>query len=315
MSASTATGRPVSLVTDDAEALARAHAACAGITKRRGRNFYYGLRLTPEPKRSALYAVYAWMRAADDAADAEGTTGERRERLTRFGAVTRELLEDGALPRNAEPWWPAFHQTVRDYGLSHAVLGDMLDGLEDDLDRPDRAPAFADDEALDGYCYRVGSTVGLICVKIWGLTAGADEAEAERLAIRRGVAFQRTNILRDVTEDFEDGRVYLPADAFDRHGCDPACLARWSSERACRPLIAEQADIARRAYEESAALDGMISAECRCVLGAMTSIYKGILSRIESDPARITRTRVGLSRTRKTMIALRAAVQGRLARA
>jgi phytoene synthase len=300
----------------DQRTLAASFIECRGITRERARNFYYGLRLTPEPRRSALYAIYAWMRAADDAADGEagGDLAEQRRALAAFRETTERVLR-GELPTGtAAGFWPAFAATVARYGIDHGIFEDVFRGLEEDMDHR----GYATDADLSRYCYRVASTVGLACLAVWGLRPGVDEAVARDLAVRRGQAFQRTNILRDFAQDYDSRprRVYLPMDAFARHGISPEDLREWRNPEACRRLVAEQAAIAREHYRASAPLDEMIDPACRPTLWAMTRIYSGLLAVIEGNPARIVaRRRIRLPSTRKALIALRAAIAGRRASA
>lgn len=285
--------------------LGEAFAACAQVVRSRARNFYYGLRLTPEPRRSAIYSVYAWMRAADDAADAPASIGDRRAALARFAANTERLLRREAV-ESPEPFWHALGATIAHFPVPARVFRDMLAGLEDDL----AARPVTTEADLERYCYRVASTAGLACLSIWGLRPGADRERAEALAIRRGQAFQRTNILRDFAQDFDDTprRVYLPAEAFARHGLTPESLRAWSEPSRCAALVLEQAAIARAHYDGSAELESLVSADCAPTLWAMTRIYSGLLGVIEADPARIvSAARVRLSSASKAAIALRAA--------
>jgi phytoene synthase len=287
------------------DALVAAYACCAQVVRTRARNFYYGLRLTPEPRRSAIYSIYAWMRAADDIADSRAPIDERRTMLRTFAEHTEALLHGGA-PAGDDPLWIALGATIACFRVPSNVFRDMLAGLEDDL----AARPVLTDTDLDRYCYRVASTAGLACLAIWGLRPGVDADEAERLAVHRGQAFQRTNILRDFAQDFDDEprRVYIPAAVFARHGITPEDLRTWKNEVRCRELIAAQAAVARSHYEASAALESMVSADCAPTLWAMTRIYSGLLEIIESDPARIVSTqRVRLSGPGKAAIAIRAA--------
>lgn len=285
--------------------LGAAYAACARVVRSRARNFYYGLRLTPEPRRSAIYSVYAWMRAADDAVDAPVSIDERRAALAAFAANTERLLHREPV-ESTEPFWLALGATISHYPVPARVFRDMLAGLEDDLSaRPVMTEA-----DLERYCYRVASTAGLACLSIWGLRAGVDREHAERLAIQRGQAFQRTNILRDFAQDHDDSppRVYLPAEAFSRHGITPDSLRAWSDPARCTALVREQAALARTHYDKSAELESLVSADCAPTLWAMTRIYSGLLSLIEAEPARIVGPhRVRLSSASKAAIALRAA--------
>jgi phytoene synthase len=295
--------------------LAAAFADCARTVQARARNFFYGLRLTPEPRRGAIYSIYAWMRAADDLADAQAPINTRRLALAEFRERTRRALDGLPAPEgHPEPaWWPAFAATATSYPIDPSIFTDMLDGLEQDLG----CPGYDDDAALHEYCYRVAGTAGLACLWIWGLRDGADPAEARELALRRGQAFQRTNILRDFAQDFDEtpSRVYIPRDAFARHGLTPEDLRRWEDWRRCAALVAEQAALAREHYDASARLETLIDPACAPTLWAMTRIYAGLLEVIEQDPARVVGgRRIRLASHRKASIALTAAIRARMNR-
>ena len=277
---------------------------CRALTRRRARNFYYGLKLAPEPKRSALFAVYAWMRRADDMVDdCQGDPAVQKQRIESFRTATDAAL--GGHPAGDDPVWIALADVARRFDLRAEHFHDLLDGQLEDVTRV-RYETF---EQLRRYCYRVASAVGLICIEVWGYT---DES-ARELAVERGIAFQLTNILRDYRQDFDEGRVYLPQQAFDRYELEPAAVRRWSPAGRCRQLILEQVVIAQSYYTRSAPLDGLITPSCRPVLWAMTSIYRGLLEKIKHRPARIVSARrLRLSSWHKTAIAVRAR---RLARA
>lgn len=288
-------------------ALAAAYASCAEIARARARNFYYGLRLTPEPRRSAVYSIYAWMRRGDDAVDDAGSPEQRRAALAEFAQATRRVLA-GDLSGLAEPFWAAFAATMADYPIRRAWIDEMILGLGEDLE-PRRLATM---EELERYCYRVASTVGLVCVAIWGLRAGLSAAEresVESLAVRRGQAFQLTNILRDFAQDFDDSppRVYLPEELLSRHGVSAGDIRAWRDPARCRGVVTAAANLAREHYEASARLDELIAPACRPTLWAMTRIYRGILDRIAARPeAIVSGGRVRLSGLQKTTIALRA---------
>ncbi|HEX7009116.1 MAG TPA: squalene/phytoene synthase family protein, partial [Phycisphaeraceae bacterium] len=167
---------------------------CRQLTRRRAGNFYYGLMLTPEPKRSAVYAVYAFMRRCDDLADGPqaGAAEDVRARIETFRAQMEQVLAagpDDPLPQ--DPIWPAFWYVARSYPLDRAHLHAMLDGQLCDLVQM----RYACFDELEAYCYRVASVVGLVCLSIWGYQGGQATQE---LARERGIAFQLTNILRDL---------------------------------------------------------------------------------------------------------------------
>ncbi len=298
------------------DSIAGAYAHCAHVVRTRARNFYHGLKLTPEPRRSAIYSIYAWMRMGDDAVDADAPVAERRVALERFRDATERLLH-GRLPGDEpSPVWLALAVTLAAYPVDSRILRDMLAGLEEDLDQA----AYRTDDDLARYCYRVAGTAGLACMSIWGYREDLPDAEVVRgraLAERLGQAFQRTNILRDFAEDFDAAprRVYLPQEAFDRHGVTPAQLRDWAEPARCAVLVSEQARIARQHYAAGAELESMVDPACRPTLWAMTRIYSSLLAIIEADPSRIVRGgRVRLAGTRKVGIALRAAAAARLAR-
>ncbi|MEO0483059.1 MAG: phytoene/squalene synthase family protein [Planctomycetota bacterium] len=290
--------------------------ACRSITLSRAANFAYGLRLSPEPKRSALYALYAWTRRADDIADSDDPMHDRARALAEYRARTERVLGGAESPSDHADGgiWPAVAGAVRAHRLEPGLFGELLDGMEQDLG----AVAIADEDAFDGYCYRVASTVGLLCVGIWGLKPGADPSEARRLASMRGRAFQRTNVLRDFAEDYdsEPRRVYVPASAFEAAGLTTEALRTWAEPERCEAFVTQRIDLARAAFRESASLDGMVSADGRAVLRAMTGIYAALLERLARRPACVgLGPRVRVPKRTKVWIAARALVSRRPASA
>ena len=280
---------------------AAAHRACAEITRTEARNFYYGLRLLPPEMREALYAVYAWMRLADDIADEDGVaTDVRRGRLDELEADTRDALR-GIAPDGA-PVLAALADVSRRYGLPAHDFAAALEGQRMDLE----PRVYANFAETQFYCDRVASSVGRICLDVWGVRPGVDAARARELSTMRGVAFQLTNILRDIREDHARGRCYLPADELAAHGLDVEALIAWRDPAACTRFMAMQCARAARAFDESAALDAMVSREAHATIAAMSAIYRGSLGVIARDPARAMRERARLSGFAKSWIALRA---------
>jgi phytoene synthase len=267
---------------------------CALITRREARNFYHGLKLAPEPRRSALYAVYAWMRRADDLVDDGGP--DRVEQVAAFRAATERAFL-GHTP-DADPMWPALVRSIEDHDLAREDFDGMLDGqLLDAEHRPCR-----DWAEVRHFCDLVAGTVGRTCTRIFGAT----HPEAMRLSTDRGIAFQLTNILRDLQEDHRMGRCYLPADELARAGLDVTSLLSWSDARRCASFMQSQVDRCLAHYRSSAPLDGMIDWSCRPTLWAMTAIYGGIASRIAARPRSVTEGRVALPAASKLLVALRA---------
>ena len=290
-------------MTDDA--LAASYAHCKAVAKRHARNFYYGMRLTPEPKRSALFAVYAWMRAADQLGDAEAQptdNAQRLETLRRFRDQTRTLYEaPGAVPPG-DPMWPAFADVVRRFSLPAEPLHGMLDGQSDDL----TGKTYETFDDLYTYCVRVASTVGQVCVHLWGHD---DDPAVPRLAEQRGVALQLTNILRDVREDAQRGRCYLPAEDLARFNITPERLGSGEASGNVIELLRFQLDRARGYYDRSAELDRHIDPACRPSSRAIFRVYRALLDTIARDPSAVTRGRVRVSAGRKAAVALAAVLR------
>jgi 15-cis-phytoene synthase len=287
------------------ERLESAYAQCAKVVRSRARNFYYGLRLTPEPRRSAIYSIYAWMRAADDEADAETLPAERQRRLAAFRERTEEILRGRAMAHGEPSFWTAFAATAASYPVDRTLFFHMLDGLSEDLSHA----GYETEADLRRYCYRVASTVGLVCISIWGTAAGTDPARIRELAERRGQAFQLTNILRDFAEDHDSvpSRVYLPRTSFAEASLTPADVRTWSDASRCDAFIRKHALAARSDYVASEGLERLIDPACAPTLWAMTRIYSGILELIEKEPGRIVQNRrVRLPSARKARIALAA---------
>ena len=305
---------------NESDALAR----CAEITRREARNFYYGLRLLPKGKRAALYAVYAWMRVIDDIADADGVDDhERSAGLARVEARTREVIarkgaDDiargvDAIARGAgdgeqreDAVFQGLCAVLRDYPVHGVELLAAIEGQRMDL-----APrAYADYEQTELYCDRVAATVGRICLDVWGVKADVDVDIARELSTKRGVAFQLTNILRDIREDHARGRCYLPADELAANGITVDDLLAWSdatnADARCARFMHIQCARAQRIFAESAALDAMVSPDAVATIGAMSAIYREILRKIAVDPRRALARRVRLSALEKSWIALRA---------
>ena len=278
-------------------ALAEAVRACEEVTRRRARNFHYGLRLSPPDRRWAMYAVYAWMREADDLADGAGPDrAERARRIERFRVETDAAFE--GRPDASRPCMVALAEAVRRFGLERAEFHDMLEGQMGDLD----AARFETWEELRAFCYRVAGTVGLVCIRVWGFS----DPRATELAVDRGIAFQLTNVLRDLREDLDGGRCYLPLREYAAMDLAPEDLRAWREPDRCVEFVCAQCERARAHYDRSAALDGMIDPACLPTLWAMTEIYRGILARIEADPRIVVAGRARLSSLRKAWIAWRA---------
>lgn len=275
----------------DSPALIASRDYCRRLTRAQARNFYYGLRLLPEPRRSAMYALYAYMRLTDDIADDGRPAQLKIADLTAWEHRTLEVAAADSI-RDDHPLWPAFREMISRFNVPLSVFTDAIEGQRRDL-QGRRYNTFAD---LREYCRLVAGVVGVGSIHIWGFTGGPD---TEALALARGEAFQLTNILRDLREDASLGRTYFPAEDLARHGLSETDLATALQSGALPPQVLELLRFyiakARAAYELSSPLEARITPECRPTLVAMTSIYRGLLDKIEADPARILRERVSLS--------------------
>jgi phytoene synthase len=281
--------------------LAPSREYCADLTKREARNFYYGLKLLPRRKRTAMFALYAYMRLVDDIADGQDghTISQRSEALDAWSEATQSALA-GQNTRDAHLLWPAFTEMVHTYNVPRHLFHDVIAGQRQDLD----SPVFQTFEQLREYCYRVAGVVGLASIYIWGFQGGS---ATEALAIDRGIAFQLTNILRDLREDAARGRVYLPATELQSHNITPNSLTNGQIPPNFLPMMQSQLSRAATFYDRSAALESLITQNCRPTLRAMTQIYHGILEKMTADPARVLHERVSLSTVTKLRIAWRAA--------
>jgi phytoene synthase len=276
--------------------LAESHEYCRRLTRQAARNFYFGLKLLPDQARRDMFALYAWMRLIDDIAD-DADHGSTQDRLAKLDVWQRDTHCAAAGETLDGEIWPAFTEMVRRRNVPLRVFDDAIEGQRQDL-QPQPMRTFAD---LHEYCYRVAGTVGLASIYIWGFEGGE---ETEQLSISRGVALQLTNILRDLKEDADRGRVYLPEDELERAGLTLTDLQSGSPRFA--DFMRHQIDRAESYYENSAGLESRITPECRATLSTMTEIYHRLLAKIATDPAAVLRRRVSLSIWSKARIAWRA---------
>jgi phytoene synthase len=261
--------------------LNEAYAACRAIARREAKNFYYAFIALPLPRRNAICAIYAFMRRADDLADDESLPREeRRIRLNAWLKDWRGVCEGGG---SSDPVFHAVRDATERFAIPLGLLDELVAGVTLDLklgasDTPDTYATFA---ALYRYCYLVASVVGLVCIHIFGYR----DRSAEKLAEETGIAFQLTNILRDVAEDAERNRVYLPLEDLAAHGISLDSLLHRAP--GAPPTADERAllkDIAQRAegfYRSARILMPLIDRESRPALWVLVSIYHALLKRIE----------------------------------
>lgn len=267
-------------VASDALSLERAYAACRAIARREAKNFYYAFLALPEPRRNAICAIYAFMRKADDLADDESLP--REQRCRQMDAWLAEWHRVAHGEDTGDPVFVAVRDAISRFRIPANLLDELVAGTAMDLenaatDAPDTYATFAD---LYRYCYFVASVVGLVCIRIFGYS----DPRAEKLAEETGIAFQLTNILRDVAEDASRRRVYLPLEDLRAHGVGLDSLL---NRKPGAPPTAEEravlAEIASRAedyYQSARKLLPLIDRESRPALWVLVRIYHRLLIRI-----------------------------------
>ena len=243
---------------------------CEAVAKREAGNFYPAFRVLPRAQRLAMCALYAFMRIADDYGDADEPVDIRRRNLDAWRAGLHAALRGAS----AHPSHEALADIVERYRIPVEYLEAVLDGMAMDLE----PVAYRTFDELRLYCYRVASVVGLACIHIWGFT----DRSALRHAEEAGIAFQLTNILRDVGEDSVRGRVYLPAEDLRRFGYDPAGFATGQRDDAFRALMRFEIARADGFYETSRALTPLLMPPGRAVYLMMSRTYRELLRVIES---------------------------------
>jgi len=279
--------------------LDESYAFCRAVARRRARNFYYSFVLLSRDQRNAMCAVYAFMRYCDDLSDEPGAG---REPLDRWKAALTDAL---AGKFDAYPAWPAFHDTVARYAIPQRYFYEMIEGVSSDI-VPRRIATF---DELYRYCYQVASVVGLSIIHIFGFNSPS----ALPLAEKCGVAFQLTNILRDIREDAGRGRCYLPAEDLLRFGVTAEELAAGTRSQNFSQLMRFEVERARGYYKESAPLLDLIDPPSRPSLRALVGIYSRLLDRIEELDYDVFSRRVSLSPLEKSWIVARSAAAGKRA--
>jgi len=280
--------------------LVMAYSVCRGITRAAAKNFYYAFLVLPRRKRQALCAVYAFMRRCDDIADdAAMTVAERRQKLDAW-------LDALHRAQQGQPTDDAILLALVDSQRHHSIPAGLLDelALGTAMDIEEGTPAtgltvqYQTFEDLRLYCYRVASVVGLVCIHIFGYRDPA----AEPLAEQCGLAFQLTNIIRDVKEDAGMGRIYLPEEDMAKFGLSASELLANPDPARFRPLLALEADRAREFYASGDALIPYVSEDSQPALWVLVNIYRQLLEKIGEKQYDVFTERVTLSRWEKLRI-------------
>lgn len=278
--------------------LAASYALCHQTVRQARSSFSPCFLLLPRPKRRAMEALYAFMRQTDDLADNPRPAAERREALGKWRvAFDAAMAGSVAVELPGSLLLPAVADTVHTFQIPKEHLHAVIDGVEMDLERP-HYETFSE---LSEYCRRVASAVGLACIYVWGFCGD----EAFRLAHQCGVAFQLTNILRDLKEDAQQGRVYLPRE--DLRACDyPAeDLARGIVDKRFDRLMALELERAERLYREGTELAHYLEPDGRRIFGMMMTVYYRLLAEIRRSQHEVLVQRIHLSTWQKFRVALR----------
>lgn len=267
--------------------LTMAYSVCRGITRTNAKNFYYAFLVLPKHKRQALCAVYAFMRRCDDIADDPSLSLEdRRFKLTTWLAALHRVQQGEP---SDDPILLALTDAQRRYTVPAGLLDELATGTAMDVEEAAPQNEGASASAASGltvqyqtfddlklYCYRVASVVGLVCIHIFGYRDPA----AEPLAEQCGLAFQLTNIIRDVKEDAAMGRVYLPEEDLAKFGLSAADLLSTPDAARFRPLLALEAGRAREFYQAGEQLLPYISEDSQPALWVLVNIYRRLLEKI-----------------------------------
>jgi phytoene synthase len=265
------------------------------VARSRAKNFYYSFLLLDAQRRKAMCAIYAFMRICDDLSDEPGPKTEQV-----FHDWRREMEAALAGRFSTHPLWPAFHDAATRFRIPHEYFHQMIDGVQSDI-------VFRPIETFDQlyqYCYRVASVVGLTVVHVLGF----QKQEALPLAEKCGIAFQLTNILRDVKEDFGNGRVYLPEEDRKRFAVSATELGADRVSENLRKLLEFEGDRAARYYQDSRPLLDLVAPEGRRMLSAIIEIYYTLFERIRARRYEVLAGRVSVPTVTKVWILTKTAL-------
>lgn len=285
--------------------LAVAYSVCHSITRSAAKNFYYAFLVLPRPKRQALCAVYAFMRRCDDIADDIGLPlHERRQRLETW-------LDGFHRAQSGQPTDDPVLLALTDAQHRYKIPGELLDQLAygtamDVAEEPAEGESgqqtvtvpYRTFEDLRLYCYRVASVVGLVCIRVFGYHNPA----AEPLAERCGLAFQLTNIIRDVKEDAAMGRIYLPEEDLAKFEIAPSDLLAATEPTRLRWLLAAEADRAREYYRSGDELIPLVEEDSQPALWVLVTIYRRLLEKITDRQYDVFSGRISLTVREKLLI-------------
>ncbi|MDF1745428.1 MAG: phytoene/squalene synthase family protein [Gimesia sp.] len=286
--------------------LSDSYAYCQQLAKHTAKNFYYSFLGLRKEQFQAMCVLYAYMRTVDDLGDQpQCITDERVESLKQWRRELQNVLEYKQIPKDQiyDPCFPALLDVIQRYEIPSKYFFEVITGVESDL----QPIAFQTFDELAEYCYRVAGVVGLCCIHIWGF----HDDRAFEAGIECGLAFQMTNILRDLTEDVEMGRVYVPQEDLDRFGYSRTDIQSKIYDERFRSLMQFEVQRTRDFYQSSERLFDYISPAGQGILKAMYRLYGGVLNEIERSDYDVYSSRAELPRWRKLLIAGEAIVSSR----
>lgn len=316
-----------------ANPLDESYAFCRRHARKTAKNFYYSFLGLPPGQFRSMCALYSYMRVCDDIGDDESVpVSTRKASLARWESTVQQALatttppslreEENALFETGRKVLPALRDLVDRHSIPHRYLLDVIRGVGMDLDGAsvqDGSPEFHEPELtcryetfdeLRDYCYHVAGVVGLCCIHVWGFR---DEAAIE-CAIECGLAFQLTNILRDLGEDADNGRVYLPAEDLDRFGYSPSDIRLRVNDDRFQALMDFQVTRAEECYEKARELFQYLEPSGRTILKAMVRIYGGLLGEIRKRNFDVYSRHISLPTWQKMLIAADAMIRRRFQR-
>ncbi len=267
-----------------------AYEECRLITRREAKNFYFAFLTLPEARRKAIYVVYTFCRYCDDSVDAERSADDKLAMLNDL----RQKLGQAYCGRADGSIFLGLADVAAQYDIPQEYFQEVLAGVESDLIMS-RYATFQD---LRSYCYQVASVVGLICLQIFGY----QDARAKEYAVDLGLAMQLTNIVRDVQEDLEFGRVYLPQDELARFGYSEEELQAGVVNESFRELMRFQAQRARKFFDSGFLLLPYLSPRSRACPAVLGRLYSKVLDRIEAADYDVLHHRIALSKAEKLRV-------------
>ena len=270
-----------------------AYEHCQRVARSQAKNFYYGFRTLPVRQRRSIYAAYAFCRICDDIADGSNPLEEKRRLL----AGTRQSLLRSKNDAVSDPMFAALADTLSTFDIPARYFEEVIEGVEMDLVHT----SYKSYEDLSEYCYKVASAVGLICIEI----SGYEDSIAKEYVVDLGFAMQLTNILRDLKEDAQRGRIYVPLDEIASFGYSPEELRAGVINDAFRALMKHQIARARRYFDSGRRLLPLVPARASACPAILIAVYSSILDRIESSDFDVFTKRVGLGAIEKLLMMAR----------